>query len=119
MRGTRGAAILTAHLDSAHNRLACAGIGNIGGYVMAYPKPKGIVSMNGIVGHQVHKVKVFDYESLPEDLIILYSDGLTTHWKLDDFPGLALRSASLIAGMMFKHFRRGKDDATVVVVRRL
>ena len=118
MRATRGAAVLTGHLDTVHNRLTCAGTGNISGYVMSQPRPKGVVSMNGIVGHQIHKVKEFSYDCAPEDLIILHSDGLTTHWKLDDFPGLASRSASLIAGMMFKHFRRGKDDATVVVVRR-
>ena len=118
MRATRGAAVLAGHLDTVHNRLTCAGTGNIAGYIMAQPRPKGIVSMNGIVGHQIHKVKEFSYDCGPEDLIILHSDGLTTHWKLDDFPGLASRSASLIAGMMFKHFKRGKDDATVVVVRR-
>ncbi len=119
MRATRGAAVLTGHLDGTGNRLTCAGTGNIAGYIMASPRPRGIVSMNGIVGHQIHKVKVFDYECAPEDVIILHSDGLTTHWKLDDFPGLTSRSASLIAGTLFKHFKRGKDDATVVVVRRL
>ncbi len=118
MRSSRGAAVLTAHLDPQRNSLACAGSGNIAGYVMASPRPKGIVSMNGIVGHQVHKIKEFSYDCGPDDLIILHSDGLTTHWKLDDFPGLMSRPASVIAAMMFKHFRRGKDDATVLVVRR-
>ena len=118
MRSTRGAAVLMARLDAAGNSLTCAGVGNISGYVMSAPKPKGVVSMNGIVGHQIHKVKAFSYDCAPEDLIILHSDGLTTHWKLEDFPGLASRSASIIAGQMFKSFKRGKDDATVIVIRR-
>ncbi len=119
MRGTRGAAVLTGRLDTVRNSLTCAGVGNIAGYVLSMPKPKGVVSMNGIVGHQVHKVKAFSYECAMEDLIILHSDGLTTHWRLEDFPGLSSRSASVIAGMMYKSFKRGKDDATVVVIRRL
>ncbi len=118
MRSTRGAAVLAMRLDAAHNSLTCAGIGNICGSILDFPKSKGIVSMNGIVGHQVHKVKEFSYDCGGADVLVLHSDGLATHWKLDDFPGLAMRSASIIAGMMFKTFRRGKDDATVLVVRR-
>lgn len=117
-KGTRGAAVLACRLDASANALSCAGIGNIGGYVMAFPKPRGIVSMNGIVGHQIHKVKEFSYDCGGDDLIILHSDGLTTSWKLDDFPGLTSRSAAVIAGVMYKAFKRGRDDATVVVVRR-
>ncbi len=118
LRSSRGAAVLTARIDPTRNQLLCAGIGNIAGYIMAAPKPKGVVSMNGIVGHQSVKVKEFSYDCAADDLVIFHSDGLTTHWKLDEFPGLATRSASLIAGMMYKHFRRGRDDATVLVIRR-
>jgi anti-sigma regulatory factor (Ser/Thr protein kinase) len=118
LKATRGAAALTARLDSTAGQLTCAGVGNIGGYIMSQPKPRGIVSMNGIVGHQVTKVKTFTYDCSPNDLVILHSDGLTTHWKLDDFPGLLNRSAGIIAAMMYKHFKRGKDDATVLVLRR-
>ena len=119
MRSTRGAAVLAVRLDAIRNSLTCAGVGNIAGYIMSTPKPRGVVSMNGIVGHQLPSVKSFSYDCAPQDLIILHSDGLTTHWKLEDFPGLASRSSSVIAGMMYKAFKRGKDDATVVVVRRL
>ena len=118
LRPSRGAAIMTARVDVARKQLISAGIGNIAGYVMSVTKPKGVVSMNGIVGHQSVKVKEFSYDLGENDPIIFHSDGLTTHWKLDEFPGLSGRSASLIAGMMYKHFRRGRDDATVLVVRR-
>jgi anti-sigma regulatory factor (Ser/Thr protein kinase) len=118
LRTSRGAAVLTGRIDTARNQLVCAGIGNISGYIMMAPRPKGIVSMNGIVGHQAARAKEFSYDCGADDLIIFHSDGLTTHWKLDEFPGLASRSASLIAAMMYKHFRRGRDDATVLVVRR-
>lgn len=118
LRSTRGAAVLSVQLDTSANVLTCSGVGNIAGYVMASPKPRGVVSMNGIVGHQMSKPKSFSYDCGPNELVILHSDGVTTHWKLDDFPGLTSRSAGLIAGMMYKHFTRGRDDATIVVARR-
>lgn len=118
MRSTRGAAVMTASLDAVENRLTSAGIGNIAGYVLTSPKMKGLVSMNGIVGHSATKVKGFTYDCGPNDVLVFHSDGLTTHWKLDDFPGLTLRAPSVIAGVLYRHFQRGRDDATVVVVRR-
>lgn len=118
LRSTRGAAVLAARLDTGANTLTCAGIGNIAGFVMTQPKPRGLVSMNGIIGHQLHKVKEFAYDCATNDVLILHSDGITTHWKLDEFPGLLTRPASIIAGVLYKHFKRGKDDATVVVARR-
>ncbi|ESQ79018.1 ATP-binding SpoIIE family protein phosphatase [Asticcacaulis sp. YBE204] len=118
MRPTRGAAVMTASLDAAQGRLTSAGIGNIAGYVMTVPKAKGLVSMNGIVGHSNARVKAFSTDCGPNDVLIFHSDGLTTHWKLEEFPGLAHRAPSVIAGVMYKHFQRGRDDATVVVVIR-
>ena len=48
---------------------------------------------------------------------MLASDGIGTSWRLDDYPGLALRHPTLIAGVLFRDFRRLRDDATVVVAR--
>jgi hypothetical protein len=50
-------------------------------------------------------------------LVLLYSDGIATHWSLDAYPGLAGRDPSIIAGIIYRDWNRGRDDATVVVVR--
>ena len=47
----------------------------------------------------------------------MHSDGLTTHWTLERLPGLAARHPSLIAGVLYRDFKRGRDDVTVVVAR--
>ncbi len=118
LRATRGAAVLTAHHAPEAGTISCAGIGNVAAQILAGVKSRGLVSMNGILGHQVHKIKAFSYELEPSATVVYHTDGLTTHWSLEDFPGLAGRSASVIAGFLYKTFKRGKDDATVVVVRR-
>jgi hypothetical protein len=48
---------------------------------------------------------------------VLHSDGITTHWRLDAYPGLEQRHPSLIAGVLYRDFTRGRDDTTVVVAK--
>jgi len=118
MRASRGAAVLVARLNATASTLKCTGVGNIAGLVLGGQKSRGLVSMNGIIGHQVYKIRTFDYVCEPGEVMILHSDGLTSRWKLEEFPGLLNRSAAVIAGMIYKKYKRGKDDAAVLVVRR-
>jgi hypothetical protein len=48
----------------------------------------------------------------------MHSDGLATQWDLDQYPGLAARRPSLIAGVLYRDFARGRDDVTVVVAKK-
>jgi len=50
-------------------------------------------------------------------MLVLHSDGLVSHWSLDAYPGLAARDPSLIAGILYRDFTRGRDDVTVVVAK--
>jgi hypothetical protein len=65
----------------------------------------------------MRRLQEFTYEWPPSSLIILHSDGLTTHWALDRYAGLASRRPDVIAGVLYRDFRRVRDDATVVVAR--
>ncbi|WP_443747643.1 SpoIIE family protein phosphatase [Asticcacaulis solisilvae] len=116
MKQSRGAAIAIAEITPT--KLTYAGIGNIGAYLLSGVRSQGLASMNGIVGHQMPKVKTFDYDYRPGDMLILYSDGLNGRWKIEDYPGLAYRAPEVIAGTLFRDFRRPKDDATIVAFRR-
>jgi hypothetical protein len=49
-------------------------------------------------------------------VVVLYSDGLQTRWRLEAYPGLVRRHPSLIAGVLSRDFARGRDDVTVLVV---
>ncbi len=117
MRATCGAAVLVGHVQPARLVATCAGIGNIGGAVMSLRKPQGFVSLDGVVGYRYRKVQAFDYEFAPDDIVVLHSDGLKTPVGLDAFPGLRSKSAGIIAGVLYKHCRRGSDDETVLVIK--
>jgi hypothetical protein len=47
----------------------------------------------------------------------MHSDGLGSRWDLADYPGLSERASTLIAAVLYRDFRRGNDDVTVVAVR--
>ena len=50
---------------------------------------------------------------------IFCSDGIGTQWNLQLYPGLRACHPALIAGVLYRDFFRVRDDATVVVIKRL
>ncbi len=76
-----------------------------------------MVSMGGIVGHEMRNLREFTYPWEPGGLMILHSDGLGTRWDLAKYPGLAHRPCALIAGVLWRDMVRGRDDSAVVVAR--
>jgi hypothetical protein len=48
-------------------------------------------------------------------VLVQHTDGLTSHWTLEAYPGLAARHPSLVAGVLYRDFKRGRDDVAVVV----
>jgi len=113
--GTRGAAVAIANIDLQAGKLIYAGVGNISGSLLTAGASRGLFSHNGIVGHQVRKVQEFEYPFDAQSMLIMHSDGLQTRWSLEKYPGLARRHPAVIAGVLYRDFKRGKDDATVIV----
>jgi hypothetical protein len=117
LRKTRGAAMAVALLDRDRREVRFAGVGNISAAVLSPSdgKSASMVSHNGTVGHSVRKVQEFTYPWPPGSLVVMHSDGLATQWQLGRYPGLALRGPGLIAGVLYRDFRRERDDVTVLV----
>ena len=119
LRSTRGAALAIAKIDPALGRVQYAGVGNISGVIVDSRKGRttSMISHNGTVGHIVRKIQVFDYAWPEGSLLVMHSDGVATRWDLARYPGLLLRPPGLIAGLLYRDYKRGRDDATVVVAR--
>ena len=116
MRATRGGAVAIAELDRRKGQLKYSGIGNISGLVVSPAGPvQHLVSLPGIAGHTFRRLQEFVYPWPDGSVLIMHSDGITTHWTLP--PPLRTRRADVIAGTVYRDFRRGNDDATVVAVR--
>jgi anti-sigma regulatory factor (Ser/Thr protein kinase) len=117
LRPTRGAAIAMAAIDRAEQKLRFCGLGNISGVIVAPTGTKHLVSHNGTAGHELRRLQEFVLPWPAEAMLLLHSDGIATHWRLEDYPGLVTHSPALIAGVLYRDFNRGRDDATVAVVR--
>ena len=116
LRSTRGAALAIARLDPIARQVHYAGVGNISGVIRDRRSGTrtSMVSQNGTVGYTVRKVHTFQYAWNDDSLVLMHSDGLATHWDVDRYPGLLQMHPSLIAGVLYRDYRRGRDDVTVL-----
>jgi anti-sigma regulatory factor (Ser/Thr protein kinase) len=117
-RSTRGAAVAIVALDFASQLLRCSSAGNIFSCVQGDGPRRALLSMNGIVGHRMQKIREISEAWPAGSLLIMHSDGIGTQWDLRNYPGLATSHPGLIAAVLYRDFVRRTDDATVVVVRR-
>jgi len=117
-RHTRGAALGIAVLDEPGRVVRFAGIGNIAAVILNGAERRHLVSYNGIIGHDYRKVSEFSHPWGPQSVLLLHSDGIGTHWEFERYPGLLTRDPSLIAAVLYRDHSRGRDDATVVVLKR-
>ena len=117
LRSTRGAAVAVAEVRADHRSVRYAGLGNIAGTIVSPRESKSLVSHNGIAGHEMRKVQEFSYDWASDALLVLHSDGLSSRWDLGKYPGLTTRDPSVIAGVLYRDFSRGRDDSLVVVIR--
>ncbi|GFE68963.1 SpoIIE family protein phosphatase [Chroococcus sp. FPU101] len=117
LRNTRGAALAVTEIDFERQSLRFAGVGNISGAVFTAQGNYSMVSYNGIVGYEMRKLQEFTYQWPKDGVLIMHSDGLTSHWRLDNYRGLAAKHSSLIAGVLYRDFHRGRDDVTVLVAK--
>jgi anti-sigma regulatory factor (Ser/Thr protein kinase) len=117
LRSTRGAAVAVAEITDSTIRYS--GLGNISASIVGPTDSRSLVSHNGIAGHEMRKVQEFAYDWSPGSLLVVHSDGLSSRWDLTRYPGLFSRHPSVIAGVLYRDFSRGRDDALVVVVRAI
>jgi anti-sigma regulatory factor (Ser/Thr protein kinase) len=116
--GSRGAAVAVADADLGAGQVRYAGVGNISGILVDSARTRSMVSMSGTIGHGTPRIREFSYPIQADSVLLMFSDGLGTHWSLDAQPGLIARHPALLAGLLYRDHSRRRDDVTVVAVRR-
>lgn len=117
LRSTRGAAVAVAQIDHSHRVVRFCGVGNIAAAIVANGDARQLTSLNGTAGVEVRKLSEFTYPWTDQSTLIMHSDGLMSRWDLRSYPGLAQCHPSLIAGVLYRDYNRGRDDVTVLVAR--
>ena len=111
LRGTRGAALI--RIDYETYTIDFIGVGNIE-LKAASRVPITPVCATGVVGGRLKSAMVYSYPISPNDVLVLYSDGLRGIYDLELVESLPPR---LIAEKLMKRYRRHDGDATCIVVR--
>lgn len=117
LHGSRGAAMGVARIELTEGKLIFAGVGNIEGAVVWPGGNKRLTSHNGTVGHEVSHIQEFTDRWRADAALVLHSDGLSSRWRLESYPGLLSQDPSVVAGVLYRDGNRGYDDITVVVLR--
>jgi anti-sigma regulatory factor (Ser/Thr protein kinase) len=118
LRKTRGAAAAIAEVRPLSGTIIYSGVGNIAGIMMSAGKlGRNMVSHNGTLGHIVPRIQEFTSEWPRDGRLIMFSDGLLTRWDLSQYPGLTTRPAAVIAAVLLRDLRRGRDDSSVFVLQ--
>lgn len=117
LRGTRGAAVGAYRIDAGTSRIRFAGAGNIVGRVISGIADRTMLSQSGTAGLQMRTVQEQELDWPAHALVIVHSDGIQSRWNLDDATVLQ-RDPAIVAAFVLWKFSRGRDDATVVVIRR-
>jgi anti-sigma regulatory factor (Ser/Thr protein kinase) len=117
LRPTRGAAVAVLELRPSTRTVRFAGVGNCAGAIYdraQQVRPQNLTSHNGIVGANIPRLREFSHTWPDDGLVLLHSDGLSTRFHLDDYPGLGRRHPSVIAAVLYRDFGRSRDDATML-----
>jgi anti-sigma regulatory factor (Ser/Thr protein kinase) len=119
LHSTRGAAVAVSEIVPERGLVKYAGVGNICAAIVTSTSRRHLVSHNGTAGHAVRRIDEFTYAWPKDAVLVEHTDGLSTHWDLERYPGLLTRSPSLIAAVLYRDFNRGRDDVSVLVAREL
>lgn len=116
LHNTRGAALGVAVFNAELGEGHFAGVGNIELRILNDRRNVHPVCSPGIVGAGVRKVRVERFQYAPGNLILMHSDGLSSHFDLD---GCAVVSQPLEEiGEALLHAHRKADDTTLLLIRQ-
>jgi len=112
LQGTRGAVAALARFIKDHNRMEYAGLGNIDHH-STNPLIRPI-SHGGILGNNWRVPKLFRYEYKQGDLFVIFSDGVSSRFDIDEFKGMSCEE--MVKAIVARH-GKDHDDATVLAVK--
>ncbi len=118
LRRTRGAAVAIGEALPGADNLNFAGLGNICARIITPDRSSQLVCDDGIAGARTRRAHLRQYEYPIDALLVQHSDGVSARWKPDEYVGLWGHHPVLIAAVLYRDHRRGRDDATIVAAAR-
>jgi len=112
IRHTRGVVASIIRIDTNLNQIEYAGVGNVELQALSL-NPIKPVSIPGIIGNRVRKVKSFSYDLAIGDLFVLFTDGISNRFLIEEYAHLDVQD--MAENLLCSH-ERNHDDRTCIVV---
>jgi anti-sigma regulatory factor (Ser/Thr protein kinase) len=119
LAGTRGAVMAVARIDERTGALEHAGVGNVTTRIERWRSSRILSGSSATLGARGPRRKPM-VESVtlePREVVLMYTDGLTTRVDLSGEPELLREHPIVIAQRVMAGFARPNDDALVLVAR--
>lgn len=116
-RGTRGVVMSIVRFNWDAGTYAYGSIGNIEIKVFDTPETVNFLVRRGIIGSKHPSPNVIEHKWHKGSSMVLFSDGIISQWKWEDFLRYKRQKSTLIAQRMLKVLGRDNDDATIVVIK--
>ncbi|MDB5752011.1 MAG: signal transduction protein fusion protein : serine/threonine protein kinase [Ramlibacter sp.] len=118
LRRTRGAAVMMFLADAAAGVIRSCGAGNVAGRLVSGTSDRSVLSQHGTAGITIRTPEENSTPWPPHAMLVVCSDGVATRWKSEILAPLLGRDPALAAGLLARDHCRGRDDATVAILRR-
>jgi len=120
LQRTRGAVMAVARIDLRLRQIEHAGIGDVRTHLYRPRECYRFSPVAGVLGaaNQRHRPCVVERSPIQDhDVIVMFSDGLTTRVDVSEELQLLRRHPIVIAAHLLERFGRSNDDAMVLVTR--
>jgi serine phosphatase RsbU (regulator of sigma subunit) len=118
LHGSIGAGAAVCLVDTDSGRLRYAGIGNT--VIRRFgSREVRLVSRDGTLGAAMRTPREEEMHLRPGDVVVLYTDGVRSHFQLGEYPRLLSDGPQMVAQKVVGKFGKDHDDATCVVLRYL
>lgn len=118
LSGGLGAAAGIAVIEFGCYRVKYAGVGNTTLRVFN-GKPRRLLSVEGVLGQKFRAPHCQELTLLPDEMLVMYTDGVSDKMELRSSELRARRSCGHVARSLVERFGKDHDDATCLVARRI
>lgn len=107
-----------ARFDTNARTLTIANVGNVEVRIIGPGKHSMPRVRRGIIGLNAPRPLPVESPWDNASVLVMHSDGLRSHWNIEQFPGLLQDEPPTIASRLLDELGKTDDDATVIVARR-
>jgi negative regulator of sigma-B (phosphoserine phosphatase) len=116
LQGSRGAAVGLCAINTEGNIATYVGIGNTGIRRFGQSETR-LVSQDGVVGQKIRSPLLQKMELHSGDVVLLYTDGISDRFTLQDYPSVLRHTAGNVASNIVQRYGKNHDDAACIAIR--